>query len=126
MMIRLLLVDDLIAVRRGLKMRLELEVDMLIVGEAATGREVHDLVQTLQPDVVLMDVELPDMSGIEVTGMVRTSFPRSNVVMLSLHGDAETRARAMNAGAVLFVEKHEPMDNLLAAIRKAAELSRCA
>src|SRR5436309_3295660 len=115
-MIRLLLVDDQPAVRRGLVMRLHMEPDIQIVGEAGTGREALRLAQELAPDVVLMDVEMPEMDGIEATAALTLAVSHSAVVILSIHGDAYTRKRAQAAGAVAFVEKRGATDTLLAAI----------
>jgi len=119
-MIRLLLVDDQPAVRRGLGLRLHLEPDIQVVGEASNGREALSLAQVLSPDVVLMDVEMPEMDGIEATVALRIADPQSVVVILSIHDDVETRKRAQAAGAVAFVEKRGATDSLLAAIRQAA------
>ena len=119
-MIRVLLVDDQPAVRRGLLMRLRLEPDMQIVGEASTGREALALAQTLTPDVVLLDIEMPVMGGIEATTALRAVVPQSAVVILSIHTDRQTRMRAQAAGAVAFVEKRGTTEILLAAIRQAA------
>ena len=119
-MIKLLLADDQLSVRRGLRMRLALEPDVTVIGEAENGAQTLALVPTLHPDVVLMDVKMPVMDGIAVTTALRGVAPRSAVVVLSLHDDAVTRARAEAAGAVAFVGKHEPADRLLAAIRHAA------
>ena len=122
-MIRLLLVDDQPAVRRGLGIRLHLEPDIQIVGEASTGREALSKVQALTPDVVLMDVEMPEMNGIEATAALRAAASTSAVVILSIHDDPQTRGRAQAAGAVAFVEKRGATDSLLAAIRQAARHS---
>lgn len=122
-MIRVLLVDDQPAVRRGLLMRLHLEPDIQVIGEASTGREALSLAQALSPDVVLMDVEMPDMDGIEATAALRQAVSASTVVILSIHDDAQTRRRAQAAGAVAFVEKRGATDSLLAAIRQAAQHS---
>ena len=119
-MIRVLLVDDQTVVRRGLRLRFQLESDMQVVGEASTGREAFTLAQTLMPDVVLMDIEMPGMDGIEATAALRTVVPQSAVVILSIHNDRQTRIRAQAAGAVAFVEKRGTTDTLLAAIRQAA------
>src|SRR5438094_241611 len=78
-MIRLLLVDDQQAVRRGLGLRLHLESDMQVVGEASTGKEALSLAQALTPDVVLMDLEMPEMDGIETTAALRTVVSQSAV-----------------------------------------------
>lgn len=122
-MIRLLLVDDQPAVRRGLGIRLHLEPDMQIVGEAGNGKEVLSMAKELAPDVVLMDVEMPEMDGIAATAALSAAASTSAVVILSIHDDAQTRGRAQAAGAVAFVEKRGVTDSLLAAIRQAARHS---
>jgi DNA-binding NarL/FixJ family response regulator len=119
-MIRVLLVDDQAVVRRALRVRFHLEPDLEVVGEASTGREALSLAQTLTPDVVLMDIEMPDMDGIEATAALRRVVPQSVVVILSISDDAQTRERAQAAGAVAFVEKRGVTDALLSAIRLAA------
>ena len=122
-MIRLLLVDDQPAVRRGLGMRLHFEPDIQVVGEASSGKEALSMAQALTPDVVLMDVEMPEMDGIEATAALRMADSTSAVVILSIHDDAQIRGRAHAAGAVAFVEKRGATDSLLAAIRQAARHS---
>jgi DNA-binding NarL/FixJ family response regulator len=119
-MIRLLLVDDQPAVRRGLGLRFHLEPDLQVVGEASSGREALALAQTLTPDVVLMDIAMPEMDGIEATAALRRVVPQSAVVILSIHDDAQTRGRAQAAGAVALVEKRGATETLLSAIRQAA------
>lgn len=118
-MIKLLLVDDQPSVRMGLRMRLALETDVTIVGEAGDGEAALSLAQTLHPDVIVMDVQMPRMDGISATAALRTVAPRSSVVLLSLYDDAATRARGQEAGALAFVQKQGTMDALLAAIRQA-------
>ena len=76
-MIRVLLVDDQPVVRRGLRVRFQLEPDMQIIGDASTGSDALTLAQILTPDVVLMDIEMPDMDGIEATVALRTVVPQS-------------------------------------------------
>jgi DNA-binding NarL/FixJ family response regulator len=119
-MIRVLLVDDQPVVRRGLRVLFRLEPDLQVVGEASTGTEALALAQTLTPDVVLMDIEMPEMDGIEATAALRRVVPQSAVVILSIHDDAQTRGRAQAAGAVAFVEKRGATDALLSAMRLAA------
>src|SRR5438876_894250 len=120
LMIRVLLVDDQPAARRGLRVRFHLEPDMQVVGEASTGSEALTLVKELKPDVVLMDIEMPGMDGIEVTAALQTAVPQSAVVILSIHTDRQTRLRTQAAGAVAFVEKRGTTDTLLSTIRQAA------
>ena len=119
--IRLLLVDDQPTVRRGLAMRLALEPDFLVVGEAGDGEEALALVQACTPDVVLMDVEMPKMDGIAVTQVLGTLVPSSAVVIMSIHDDVTTRTRAKIAGAFAFLGKNGATETLLATIRQAAQ-----
>ena len=123
-MIRVLLVDDQSIVRRGLRARFHLESDLLVVGEARSGREALTLAQVLIPDVVLMDVEMPEMDGIEATAALRLVVPQSAVVILSIYDDAQTQKRARAAGAVAFVEKRGATETLLSTIRQVAEQVR--
>ncbi|MEX2247758.1 MAG: response regulator [Dehalococcoidia bacterium] len=117
--IRILLVDDEQSIRRGLRMRLGLEPDIEVVGEAADGAAAVVAAGAFRPDVVLMDVEMPVMDGIRAAAELHTAAPAAAVVMLSLHDDARTRARARAAGAVDFVAKHEIDAVLTQAIRAA-------
>lgn len=119
-MIKLLLVDDQPSVRMGLRMRLALEPDVMIVGEAGDGEAALALARSLHPDVIIMDVQMPRMDGIAATAALRTIAPASGVVLLSLYDDATTRARGREAGALAFVQKQGTMDALLTAIREAS------
>jgi DNA-binding NarL/FixJ family response regulator len=118
--IRVLLVDDQPAVRQGLRIRLVLEPDVEVVGEAGDGAGAISLAQSLRPDVILMDVRMPGMDGISAVRTLHAVAPESAVVILSLYDDASTRARAEEAGATAFVAKHQVEETLLAAIRRAA------
>jgi DNA-binding NarL/FixJ family response regulator len=120
LMIRVLLVDDQLVVRRALRVRFQLEPDLEVVGEASSGTEALALAQTLTPDVVLMDLQMPQMDGIAATAALRKVVPQSAVVILSIYDDARTRGQAQAAGAVAFVEKRGATDALLSAIRQAA------
>ena len=120
-MIKTLLVDDQPLVRRGLRMRLDLEPDLTIVGEAGNGVEAIELTQQLGPDVVVMDVEMPEMDGITATRHLHEVAPLVSVVMLSIHGDTATRAQAREAGAAAFVEKQSSIEVLLAEIRRVIQ-----
>ena len=116
--IRVLIVDDQPSVRRGLKMRLTLEPDVMIVGEAVDGAQAVSLAGTLQPDVVLMDVRMPGIDGVSAAAALRTVAPGSAVVILSLYDDAKTRTRAEEAGVAAFVAKNRMEGALLEAIRR--------
>ncbi len=117
-MIRLLIVDDQPAVRKGLKLRLAAEPDLSVVGEASDGEAALELAQALSPDVVLMDVEMPHMDGIAAANALREIFPNICVIMLSIHDDAHTRSCSEKAGAVAFISKSVPADMLLETIRQ--------
>jgi two-component system response regulator DesR len=119
-MIRLLLVDDQPAVRMGLQMRLDLEPDIVVIGEAADGAAALALALVLQPDVVLMDIEMPIMDGLTAAAVLRTAVPRAAVVIMSLQDDPGTQRHAQANGAVAFVAKHVANETLPQAIRLAA------
>lgn len=116
-MIRILLVDDQSLVRQGIKMRFALENDLDVIGEAADGKTAVKMAEELHPDVVVMDVEMPTMDGVEATELLLRNSPDSCVVMLSLYDDVKTRLRAQAAGAEAFIEKHAPVDTLIQTIR---------
>jgi DNA-binding NarL/FixJ family response regulator len=118
--IRIVLVDDQRSVRRGLAMRLQLEPDITVVGEAEDGSEAVEAAQTLQPDVLVMDYEMPGMDGIEATKTLAGLGLDSKVVMLSIHDNPTVKQAAAGAGVHAFVAKHQPSETLLAAIRSAA------
>jgi DNA-binding NarL/FixJ family response regulator len=117
--IRLLVLDSQPAVRRGLRMRLALEEDLEVVGEAGNVEEAIPLARDLRPDVVVMDVEIPGGSGLEAIGQLRAGVPHIAVVIFTLRDDAATRERARASGAAAFVAKHRTEEMLLAAIRGA-------
>ena len=116
---RLLLVDDHKVVRSGLRMLLDNEADLTIVGEAGTGQEALQLVEQLQPDLVLMDIGLPDMSGIEVTHQVKQRWPNIAIVALTIHEDEEYFFKMLQAGVNGYVTKRAAPEELLTAVRTA-------
>jgi two-component system response regulator NreC len=120
MTIRLLLVDDHAVVRSGLRMLLENEAEFEIVGEAGTAGEALRLLDQLRPDVVVMDIGLPDMSGIKATGEIKTRQPQVAVVALTIHEDEEYFFKMLDAGASGYVPKRAAPEELLTAIRAAA------
>ncbi len=119
-MIRLLLVDDHEVVRSGLKMLLEGDGTVEIVGEAGTGSDAINQVSMLIPDVVLMDIGLPDLSGIEATTEIKRLWPEVAVVALTIHEGEEYFFRMLEAGASGYVPKRAAPEELLTAIRVAA------
>ena len=121
MKIRLYLVDDHQVVRTGLRMLLDNEEDVSIVGEAGTAREAIESVGKLKPDVILMDIGLPDMSGIEATQKIKAAHPDMAVVALTIHEDEEYFFRMLDAGASGYVPKRAAPEELLTAIRSAAK-----
>jgi DNA-binding NarL/FixJ family response regulator len=117
MKIKIIIVDDMERVRLGLRAVLEFQEDLEIVGEAADGREAVRLVKKLQPDVVLMDLEMPGMNGLEATRKIKEHHQATGVIALSIRGDKDTRQQAEMAGVDAFVEKGEAFDKLFAIIR---------
>ncbi len=120
MTIRLLLVDDHAVVRSGLRMLLASESDVEIVGEAGSGSEAVAAAASARPDVILMDIGLPDMTGIEATRVVKSQFPEIAIVALTIHEDEEYFFRMLDAGASGYVPKRAAPEELLTAIRAAA------
>lgn len=117
---RLLLVDDHAVVRSGLRMLLENESDMEIIGEAESAAEAVELAISLQPNVILMDIGLPDMSGIDATREIKKRTPDVFIVALTIHEDEEYFFKMLEAGASGYVPKRAAPDELLTAIRAAA------
>jgi two-component system response regulator NreC len=117
--IRLLLVDDHEVVRRGLRMLLENEKDLVIEGEAGNGGEAMALVEKLKPDVVIMDITLPDISGIDATRRIKAAHPDVAVVALTIHEDQQYFFEMLQAGASGYVPKRAAPDDLITAIRAA-------
>lgn len=120
MKIRLLLVDDHAVVRSGLRMLLMSEEDMEIVGEAGNAADALEAARLLKPDVILMDIGLPDMSGIEATREIRKQQPEVAVVALTIHEDEEYFFKMLDAGARGYVPKRAAPEELITAIRAAA------
>ncbi len=113
---RVLIADDNPQVRRELRTLLPLAADIKIVGEAADGREAIRLTQALQPEVVLMDLEMPVLDGYEATRQIKACSPSCWVVALTVHGYETARQRAMQAGVDVFLVKGAAIESLLVAI----------
>ena len=118
-MIRVLLVDDLPDVRNMIKLRIALEPDMEVVGEAENSAKALTLATELQPDIVIMDLKMPNGSGIQAIKSLLSTNPERPVIALSLYDDAVTRGQAKEAGAVAFVSKQEAETVLITTIRQA-------
>ena len=117
---RLLLVDDHAVVRSGLKMLLGSESDVEIVGEASTAAQAIETAGVARPDVILMDIGLPDLSGIDATREIKKRFPKLSIVALTIHEDEEYFFKMLEAGASGYVPKRAAPEELLTAIRAAA------
>ncbi len=120
-MIRILLVDDHAVVRQGFRMILGAQPDMEIVGEAGNGREAISQAAELQPDVVVMDVAMPELNGIEATRRIAESSPRARVLALSMHKDSVYVREILRAGAKGYLLKESIDVDLLTAVRAVAK-----
>jgi DNA-binding NarL/FixJ family response regulator len=118
--LRVLLVEDHVVVRDGLKTLINAEADMHVVGEATDGREVRQLAAQLQPDVVVMDVSMPHLNGIDATRRLKEVFPAIKILALSGYEDRIYIRRMMEAGATGYVFKRSASGELLRALRLVA------
>jgi DNA-binding NarL/FixJ family response regulator len=119
-MIRVVIVDDHHLVRQGIRALLEREADIQVVGEAESGAEVVKLVESCQPDVVVMDISMPRMDGTLATEQLHTLYPQTPVVILSMYSDEALVRRALQIGARGYLLKRAVTEELLLAIRAAA------
>jgi len=115
--IRLLLVDDHEIVRAGLRMLFQAETDIEIVGEVGSGAEAIEAVGALKPDVVLMDVVMAGMNGIEATRRIKETYPDTAVLALTMHEDEQYFFEMLQAGASGYVPKRAAPDDLVSAVR---------
>ena len=123
-MINIVLADDHRIVRQGVRALLEVEPDFRILAEAKDGSEAVRMVERFHPDVLLLDLILPDMNGLEVTGVVRKRFPKTDIVILTMHANEAYVLEALQAGAQGYVIKDSSSEELVRAIREAAA-GRC-
>jgi pilus assembly protein CpaE len=121
---RVVIVDDIAETRENVRKLLQFEADIEVVAVARTGREAIQLTLETNPDVVLMDINMPDMDGIAATEAIRQQMPAVQVVILSVQGDQNYMRRAMLVGARDFLTKPPIPDELVAAIRRAGKLAR--
>ena len=116
--ITLLIVDDLEHVRQGLRTILELTGDLRVVGEASNGLEAIQQVNQCHPDVVLMDLVMPQIDGLEATVRIKAQHPETSVVMISIHDNEENREQAARAGAEAFLAKGTDTETLIRTIQE--------
>lgn len=119
-MIKIALAEDHLIVRQGLLALLEVEPDFSIVGEVAEGLEVVPLVERLRPDVLVLDLMMPGMSGLDITRQVVRRSPQTRVVILSMHANEAYVLEALRNGAVGYVLKGSGIDDLVHAVQEAA------
>lgn len=117
MPISVVLADDHQVVRDGLKTLLEAQADIRVVGSVADGREAVASAAQLKPDVVVMDISMPDMNGVEAARRIHAARAQTRIVMLSMHSDAEHVYRALEAGATGYLLKNSAGSELVAAVR---------
>ncbi|MCX5856419.1 MAG: response regulator transcription factor [Deltaproteobacteria bacterium] len=117
--IRVLIADDHAIVRDGLQQLLKNRQDMEVAGEAEDGHQALERAKALRPDVVLLDIAMPRLSGIEVIGLIRSAVPDSQVVVLSMHAKETYVQQALAAGALGYVLKASPSQDILDAIKAA-------
>jgi DNA-binding NarL/FixJ family response regulator len=114
--LRIVIVDDHAVVRRGVRALLESQPGWEVIAEATTGREAVDVARRLQPDIVVMDLSLPELNGLEATRQIRKETSRTEVLVLTMHHAEELARNVLQAGARGYVLKSDADDNLIAAI----------
>jgi two-component system response regulator NreC len=119
--IRVLIADDHEVVREGVRALLERQPDLEVCGLAANGREAVDLARKTRPDVVVMDMTMPELDGVDAIRQIKKALPKTEVVVFSAHNSAEIAEEVFDAGAKSYIEKTEASRHLVAAIRSLAE-----
>lgn len=118
--IRVLLADDHTILRQGIRMLLEAQEDMEVVGEAVNGRVAVEQSRALNPEVVLMDISMPELNGLEATRQIKREFPGTQVVILTMHESEEYLIKILQAGATGYVLKQAADRDLIEAVRIAS------
>jgi DNA-binding NarL/FixJ family response regulator len=119
--IRILVADDHTIVRQGLCRLLQFELDFEVVGEAENGRQAIDLARQCSPEVVIMNVNMPVMNGIEATRILTKEMPQVKVIALSMHSEKDTASGIREAEAIAYLTKGGPTEELMKAIRAAMQ-----
>jgi len=122
--IQILIVDDHEIVRRGIAFLLSDHPDFMLIGEASNGEQAVEQCAKLEPDIVLMDLRMPKMDGVQATRLIRARYPRVRVIVLTCANDQAAVTNAMQAGAISYLEKDVPHEHLAAAIRAAYKGNR--
>jgi DNA-binding NarL/FixJ family response regulator len=117
MKIRILLADDHEVFREGLRSMIEKHADLEVVGDAETGRVAVRMATQLKPDIIIMDIAMPDLNGIEATSQIRATVPETRVIALSMHSDKRFVTGMLRAGAVGYLLKASAFDEVIQAIR---------
>jgi len=120
-MIRILLADDHTVVRKGLRLLLESQPGFTVIADAANGRETVTLAEELSPDVVVMDVAMPILNGIEAARQISARLPHTAIVFLSMHSDESYVLKALKAGARAYLLKDSAEQDLISAVKAVSE-----
>lgn len=115
--LRVLLCDDMQQIRMLLRTEMSLEADLEVVGEATNGAEAIEAARASQPDVVVLDLTMPVMDGLEALPRIRAVAPEARVIMLSAHGSSEMESKAVAAGATRYIEKTATTQEIVEAVR---------
>ncbi len=118
---KIVIIDDHPLFREGLRVIIERDNRFEVVGEAGTGRDGLQMVKHLKPDLIVVDISLPDISGINLTYEIRDNFPNANIIIVSMHSKLEYIAEAFQAGATAYVSKDSASDRLLQGLEAAAK-----
>jgi len=119
--IRVLIADDHAIVREGAALIINSQIDMEVVGEAQCGNDVVYLARELQPDVIILDISMPDITGIELVPYLRKEVPKAQITLLSMHNKEIFVQQALESGALGYVLKTSPTSDLLSAVRTVYE-----
>lgn len=118
--IQVVIVDDIPETRENIKKLLMFDIDFKVIGTGANGLEALETVKSLRPDVVLMDIRMPEMDGVEAARRIKAQYPMTKVILMSIHSDSDSLTQAAKAGASDFLAKPIDMDVLYQSIRSAA------